>query len=246
MRTRLLAVGLLALIPAAGRADDAAATVERAVVATANSDLRLRRLETVVRSDRGTLFMPVGEVPVQRTAYFSAPDRLKYDASLTIGGQRQAMVIVLNGLNGWQQSGGEVKDLSAGQFDAVRDGDADAWWLATLLPLRQKGATLKALPAVTVGGKPANGVSVSRPNRPDAQLYFSAETGLLVRVRVTMRETGLDSVREVDLGSHRDFDGIKLPTRITVTQNGRKIEDWTVEGYRTPDRLDDKLFAKPK
>ena len=246
MRTVLLMAGLVALTPQFARADDAAAIVEKAVRATANSDLRLNRLATVIRTDRGSLFMPSGEVPVQRIAYLSAPERVKYEATLTVNGQRQAVVMALNGLAGWQQSAGQVQVFVPAQADAMRDGDADPWALVTLLPLRAKGTTLKTLPSKTVNGKPAVGVTVMRPNRPDAQIYFAADTGLPIKVTVKMRETGLESTRDWDLAEFRDFDGIKLPTRITVTQGGRKIEDWTVQDYRFPDRLDDKVFQKPK
>jgi hypothetical protein len=245
MRTGLLAVGLLTLVPAAGRADDAAAVVERAVIATANSDIRLRRLDTVVRTERGAFFQPTGELPTRRTASLALPDRIKYDATLTVGGQPQSVILTVDGVRGWKRMGGKVEDLAAGEYDSVKS-DLDDWSLITLLPLRQKGVTLKSLPAATVGGKPAAGVSVTRPNRPDALLYFATDSGLLVRVRVKVPEAGPDATRDVDLGDYRDFDGIKLPFRITVSRSGKKTEEWTVEGYQTPDRLDDKAFAKPK
>jgi hypothetical protein len=245
MRTSLLAVGLLTLVPAAGRADDAAAVVERAVAATAGSDIRLRRLDAVVRAERGSFFQPTGELPTQRTAYLGLPDRIKYDATITVGGQPQPVILSVEGVRGWKRMGGVVQDMAAAEYDSVKS-DLDDWSLITLLPLRRKDVTLKSLPAATVGGKPAAGVLVTRPNRPDAQLYFATDSGLLVRVRFKLPEAGPDTTRDVDLGTYRDFDGIKLPTRITVTRNGRKTEDWTVEGYQTPDRLDEKVFAKPK
>jgi hypothetical protein len=246
MRTALIAAGFIVLAPVLARADDAVAIVDKAVQATANSDLRLRRLESVVRSDRGTLFMPGGDMAVQRTAYLCPPDRVKYDATITTNGQRQAMVITLNGLLAWQQTDGQVQNLLPAQADSIRDGEADAWALITLVPLRKKGTTLKTLPAETINGKPAVGITVTRADRPDAQLYFDAASGLPMRVKIKVREPGLETTRQVDLGEYRDFDGIKLPTRITVSQNGRKIEDWTVQDYRCPDRLDEKVFQKPK
>lgn len=245
MRLIVIAAGWLMVGPQLVRAADAVAVVEKAIQATATSDLRLNRLTTVVRTDRGSLFLPTGTIVVERTAYLNPPDRIKYEAHLTTGGDRQAMIIVLNGLTGWQRSAGHVKDLGIAEADAVRDSDADAWSLVTLLPLRQKGTRLTALPPITVAGKQLAGVNVARPGRPDAQLYF-ASTGLLSKMKVKVREAGVETAREWDLGGYRAFDGIKLPTRITVSLNGRKIEDWTISGYRFPDKLDDKLFAKPK
>ncbi|HEY1378171.1 MAG TPA: hypothetical protein VGF55_15320 [Gemmataceae bacterium] len=244
MRTGLLAIGLLTLVPAAGRADDAATVVERAVTATAGSDIRLRRLDAVVRTERGSFFQPAGELPTRRIAYLALPDRIKYDATITVGGQPQSVVLAVDGVHGWKRMTGVIQDMASAEYDSVKT-DLDDWSLITLLPLRRKDATLKSLPAATVGGKPAAAVSVTRPSRPDAQLYFAADTGLLVRVRFKLPEAGPNATRDVDLGEYREFDGIKLPTRIIVTRNGKKTEEWTVEGYQTPDRLDDKAFKKP-
>lgn len=243
MRKALPALCLFVLcVPA--RADDAAAIVEKAIQATAGSDLRLHRLDRMIRTDRGTLNLPVGEVQVQRTVYLSPPDRLKYDATLSGSGQPPVLVLTLNGVGGWQQAGGTVKDLTPNEFDVMQD-EAYVQWLITLLPLRQKGVAIKAVPGVTVAGKPAVGVSVSRPGRSDSQVYFDTASGLPVRVNLKWREGSLEVPREYQLAAYRDFDGIKLPTRITVLQNGKKIEDWTVQTYRTPDRIDDKVFKKP-
>jgi hypothetical protein len=242
MRKALKTVVLLLLCGPA-RADDAAAVVEKAVQAMAGSELRLHRLSTIIRTDRGTLFL-MGEVPVQRTVYLSPPDRLKYDGSITINAQPQALVLALNGVNGWTKADMEVKDLNPGQFDVLLD-ELYAQWLMTLLPLRQKGVALKSAPAVTIAGKPAVGVRVPRRGRSDSVVYFDAAGGLPVKVKMKAREGALEVDRDYDLAGYKDFDGIKLPTRITVLQNGRKIEDWTVQRYETPDRLDAALFKKP-
>jgi hypothetical protein len=245
MRSILLASIVLTLLAPAGRADDATDIVDKAVRAMATSDLRLNRLATAVRVERGSFFPPSGEMPCERTVSISPPDRVRYDATITIGRERQSMVMALNGLLSWQKAGGKIEDLSLGQSDIMKNGDIDSWALTTLLPLRQRGIKLKAL-SKAADDKPAVGVNVARSDRPDAQVYFDAKTGLPAKVAVKTRYGDLEVSRVVDLAEFKDFDGIKLPTRITVSENGRKIEEWTVQNYRFPDKLDEKLFAKPK
>jgi hypothetical protein len=245
MRLALPALTFLALVPLTARADDATAVVEKAVGAMANSDLRLNRLRTIVRTERGTISLPTGDVEVQRTAYLNPPERLKYEARLTLNNQPESMTLTLNGVNGWQKSGPMLKDMTQGEYDVMQDENY-AWYLSTLLPLRQKGAVVKTAPAMTIAGKPAVGVSVARPSRSDVQLYFDGASNLPIKVKIKVREVGVEVLREYDLSGHKDFDGVKLPTKITILQNGKKIEDWTVVSYQTPDRLDDKVFAKPK
>jgi hypothetical protein len=245
MRLIFLVMAFFASVPLIGRADDAATVVEKAVGVMANSDLRLNRLRTVVRSEHGTINLPMGEMQVQRTAYLNPPERIKYDATLTIDSRPQTMVLALNGVNGWQKAGPALKDLTQAEYDVIQD-EAYVWYLSTLLPLRQKGAVVKSAPPLTINGRPAVGVSVARPNRSDVQLYFDAASSLPIKVKIKVREVGIEVLREYDLSGHKDFDGIKLPTKITIAQNGKKIEDWTIDGYRTPDRLEDKVFAKPR
>jgi hypothetical protein len=245
MRSVLLPLAIVALGPQLGRADDAVYIVEKAIRVTANSELRLNRLATVVRVERGTLFPPAGEISTQRTAYLASPDKIKYEAKLDRGGRAETMILARNGLRGWKSGGGPAEDLTLIENDAL-EGDASLWSLITLLPLKQKGVTLKALPAEKLNGKPAVGVAIARPDKSDATMYFDADTGLPVKLTTKVREGGLEMGREVDLADYRDFDGIKLPTRITVSHNGRKIEEWSVQNYRFPDRLEDKVFQKPK
>ena len=102
------------------------------------------------------------------------------------------------------------------------------------------------MPSIDINGKPAVGVAVPRPNRSNANIYFDAVSSLPVKVKLTVREAGIEVPRDYDMSAHKDFDGIKLPTKITVSQSGRKIEEWTIDSYSTPDRLDDKVFAKPR
>jgi hypothetical protein len=243
MRTVLLAAGAF-LIVSTVRADDATAILDKAVQATATSALRLHRLANVIRNDRGTLFMPDGEWTAERVATYALPDRLKYVAILTVAGQRRPTIMALNGPLGWQQSNGEVQNLSTAQADALRDGDLDAWSLASLLAMRDRGAKIQPLPATTINGKQAVAISLNRPGRPDAQLYFDAATALPLRVTQKIHQSAVEA-RQEDLDAYKDFDGIRLPTRITVYLNGRKAEDWTVQSYKFPDRLDAKLFVKP-
>src|SRR5215208_5482865 len=153
MRTTLPALGFLVFICGPGRANDVAAVtvVENAVRAMANSDLRLNRLSSVIRKESGTLNLPTGPAAVQRTVFLNPPERLKYEAVLDLAGQKQTMILALNGVNGWQKAGLTVKDLTPAEYDVMHD-EAYAWWLTTLLPLRQRDAAIKPAPPATIGG----------------------------------------------------------------------------------------------
>jgi hypothetical protein len=245
MRIVTLAIGVLVAV-AAGRAEEPAAIVEKAIQATATSELRLHRLKTVKRFERGTMYgLPGGDWSVERVTSCALPDQIKHDAMVSVSGQKQSLIMAVNGTSGWQQSNGQLQEFKPSEAELMKDEDLEGWALISLRPLREAGAKLKPLPAATINGKQAVGVNLARSGRPDAQYYFDPITCLPLRVTFKLREDSADS-RQVDLDAYRPFDGIRLPTKITISKNGRTIQEWTVQDYKFPDRLDAKVFAKPK
>jgi hypothetical protein len=242
-RTTLAAILVLGL---GGRAsaDDATAIVDRAIRATAGSEERLAKLQYCVRSDQGSMFLPTGQVPATRECNLHLPDQVKFAASMGPAGQRQPFVICLDRLRGWMIMNGQKSDLSQPQYEAVQD-EAYFLWVASLLPLKNKGITLTETKEVSVNGQPARGVKVDARGRPTVHLYFDKANGLLVKGVYTSREASNDVTREILFSDHKEFDGLRLPTKLVTSQFGRKIEEWTVDKYRFPEKIDAAVFAKP-
>jgi len=244
MSIRSLVIGVILIVPVGARADDATAIVDKAIRSTATSELILNRLSNVLRTERGVFHIPGGDIPADRTSFLNPPSRVKYEAMLTQGGQKAPFLLTLDGVNGWKSVKREVSNLTAGEMAAIQD-DRYVWYLASLLPTKRKEATLLLLPDAAINNNPASVVKLKMPGRPDAQLYFDKKSGLLVRISMQSSEPGVGD-RDWDFSDHKDFDGIKLPTKYSSTQRNKKIEEWTIDNYRYPDRFDDKLFEKPK
>ena len=77
------------------------------------------------------------------------------------------------------------------------------------------------------------------------QLYFDKANDLLVKGVFTVRENGRDVIREMLFSDFKDFEGQRLPTKQTTLHAGRKIEEWTIDRYKFPDKIDPAVFAKP-
>lgn len=244
MHLRSIAFVMAALLPAATRAGDATTVIDKAIQATARSELILNRLSNVLRTERGVLHLPGEDVPADRTSYLNPPLRIRYDATLVQAGQRVPFVLTLDGVNGWKSIRREVSNLTAGEMAAIQD-DRYVWYVASLLPTKRKEATLTMQPDATINNSPVSVVKLTMPGRTDAQLYFDKKTGLLVRIRMQSSEPGVGP-REWDFSEFKDFDGIKLPTKYSSTQRNRKIEEWTIDNYRFRDRFVDSTFEKPK
>ena len=88
-------------------------------------------------------------------------------------------------------------------------------------------------------------VKVSSKGRPDATLYFSKSSGLLVKIERRGTLAGQDTEFEYIYSGHKAFAGVKMPTKELQKVNGRKQAELTSSDYSFPTTLDAKTFARP-
>jgi hypothetical protein len=104
---------------------------------------------------------------------------------------------------------------------------------------------LAPLPEAKVNGEPAAGVKVSSKGRPDVKLYFDKKSHLLVKAERQAAEAGETALHEETYGGYKEFDGLKLPTKVMRSVGGKKVSDTTEAGYKFPDKVEEGTFAKP-
>jgi hypothetical protein len=248
MRTNLataLAVLLAVVVPAC--ADDRAAAlavVEEAIKAHGGADA-LAKLRTVVRKSAGRMTVADKEILFANESTAQLPDRWRVEADLRAGEQKLHLLQVVNGDKGWQSTGGAVAELTAERLKEVRE-DGCVWWLTTLLPLT-KGTSLRLapLPETKINGEPALGVKVSSKGHADVSLYFDKQSRLLVKTERQAVEAGAPVAREETYSGYKEFDGIKLPTRVVQTAGGKKFSEITEAAYKFPPKVEETTFAKP-
>jgi hypothetical protein len=234
----LVVCGLAAGPAAADDRAAALAVVERAVKAHGGAEV-LGRAAAAVRTGKGVLLVGGSEVPFTTDEALNLPNSLR--VRVEVG--RTEMVRVLNGNRGWQRSGGETAEIGRDRLGEIQE-EAYVWWLVTLAPLLKAGFDLTPLPDVKVNDRPAAGVKVAARNRPAVALYFDKETGLLVKIARRAREAGLPVEKEYFYSAYKEIAGVKLPTRETVTLNGRKFSDTTYGDYQLR-QPDEGAFARP-
>jgi hypothetical protein len=247
MRTIMVA---LLLVLAAGRearpqgAATAQDLLEQAILAQGGVE-RLNRARLQTRSGRGEIVPPIGDaVPYDGQVVLNLPTQGRWTFDLNPETQKLRLVVAINGDKGWRSSGGPAVDMTKDEAEGVRD-EAYVAWLTTLVPLRGKQFELTALAQTPVHGRPAVGIQVVSKGRPDAKLYFDKQTMLLVKVERKGKEAGLPVVKEYLFSEHKDFDGLKLPTRVVEMTNGKKRGEVVFTGYQFPPRLDESQFSKP-
>jgi hypothetical protein len=242
----LLAVGVLFLRAAAAHADDreaALAVVDQAVKAH-GGERALAKTQYVHRVGKGALFLFGEESPFTVDTTMHLPDRLRDTVESERSGQKNRLTIVLNGDKGWRVLGANRMEMDKSAVADLRE-ELYVVWLVLSLPLKDRAFTLAAPAPANVLGKPATSLKVTAANRPEATLFFDKESGLLIKVERPAKQAGLAFKKEYFLADHKDFDGVKLPTRWLEVVNGNKATDLTVSAYDFPSRIDESLLEKP-
>jgi hypothetical protein len=243
---------LAAVLPAAAVAplwaDERAAAVaviESAIKAHGGEEA-LAKSQTFVRKAAGQLTLS-GAVEVAFAEELTAqpPQRWRREVGLRSADQKLRVLVVVNGDKGWESTGGAVAPLTAERLKELRE-DGYALWLTTLLPLKKDSSLqLAPLPEEKVNGEPALGVKVSSKGHADIKLYFDKKSGLLVKRERPVTEAGESVTEEETYLAHKDFDGVKMPTKVVGTVAGKKRGEITEASYRFPAKIDEATFAKP-
>jgi hypothetical protein len=241
MRTIAGLMLALAVVPtaAAGEREDALAVVEQAIKAHGGADA-LNKTQNVTRSGGGTITLGSDSQPFTADVAWSLPDRVRIVLVLD---KKITVTTVLNVNKGWQSSGGPAAEMSADSLRETRD-ELNVRRLAMLTPLTKDEFKLAPLPDIKVNGEPAAGVKVTK-DKAEAKLYFDKKTNLLVKIERRASEGGLGIDKEYIFSDHKEFDGVKLPTKEVVLINGRKFTEENGMTYKLPKKADDSLFGKP-
>jgi hypothetical protein len=239
------AVLLIALAPLwADDREAALAVVAEAIKAHGGEDA-LGRAQTLVRKSAGQMTVAGKEMSFAEEYTAQLPERVRREVDVRAGDQKLHTLVVVNGDKGWQSSGGAVTELTPERRKELREDDY-VQWLTTLLPLKKDTSLqLTPLPETKVNGEPALGVKVSRKGYPDVKLYFDKKSRLLVKTERSAAEAGDPVLREETYGAHKDFDGVKLPTKIVQTAAGKKVREITEASYKFPRKIEEATFGKP-
>jgi hypothetical protein len=137
-----------------------------------------------------------------------------------------------------------VNDLPPSQYDAVQN-EAYTYWLASLLPVKSRSIQWTMEKESTVDGRGVRVLKATQGNRPTVTLYFDRETFLVLKAAYDGIENLRPTSKEFVFSAHREFDGQRLPGKVQVFQNGKKIEEWSNESVRFLSSVEDREFSKP-
>ncbi|HEU4391819.1 MAG TPA: c-type cytochrome [Blastocatellia bacterium] len=220
--------------PAAGITP--AQVVEKYVQAIGGKEAVAKVKTRVLKGDQ---VLPNGQtVPVE--VWFGAPDKVAL--SITPQQAQFAMSVAVTGDSGWVKNAREQRALDPAELARYKSIAAAFDVIALKEPY----------PRMTFGGKTkiadrdVNVLRVVLPDRRRAQLFFDAETGLLVR-RIVVNNTifGPDP-EQTDYEDYRDVEGVKVAFTVkTYALDGQynAVRKFTEIKHNAP--VDDAKFTAP-
>jgi hypothetical protein len=226
---------------------DAKAVIEKGIAAQGGAQ-NLDKTRVMAAKGKGTMTVGDMELACIVEVRQQQPYQARADVTVTFQGKELVAIQVLNGDKGWRQLGGVLTDSDAQTVAVMRD-DMYSARVQMLTPLlSDKGFTLTALGESKVNGKAAVGVKVSSVGQKDVQLFFDKTSGLLVKLTRPGFDlnAGKAVAREEFFSEYKEFDGVKVATRVLVTQDGRRAVEVITPQISFPAKLDAKLFARPQ
>jgi hypothetical protein len=247
LTTRVVALALPLLL-LAGRslaaAEAAQTVVDRAISAT-GGEARLARLKAAEWTCKGTAHASI-DLPFTDHCFAQWPEQYRYESSIEAKGQKLERALIFNGEHGWIKQDGLSTVMNDSARDELRDKIHLLHLTATLLPLKDKGITLKPLAETKIDGHTAVGVTASSKGRPDLRLYFDKEKGLLLQCRRTVKDPLMGEVsEETSFSDYQEVEGVQVAHTVSVKRGGKPFLEWTITDFQVRAKLDRKLFAAP-
>ena len=246
----LSAVVLFGFLPRspAAEGEDAKAILAKAITAHGGKEA-LTKFKAAQTKSKGKINLPVvGEADFTQEAASMLPDKFKEVMELDVNGMNNRIVTLVNG----DKMSIEANGMAIPITDDIKKAMKNAQYMMKVgqfVPLLEdKSYELSSLGEIKVEGKPAMGVLVKSKGNKDINLYFSKDTGLLVKIehRTTPPGTEKEVTEERIILEYnkKDKNGLSLPKKVLLKHDGKKyLEIEVIEGKRL-EKLDESMFSK--
>ena len=234
----------------------AVAIVERAIKShTQNNPALLEKGKISRVTAKGTIKLG-GERPTSSSRMLVAhwPDQIKmtYDSAPPAAG---SLTFIMRGeTTWWGQNGKQGATLNPQTVvENMRTAGLGEHWLVLLFPLVERNSVVYGLrKGAGVGTPPADVLRLSRPDRPIYRLEFAPGTGLLQQIDYEYTDVIGPALHEWMLSDYKNYSGLLLPSQLKMARTTEHpkfrdvVEEWTVEKWEFPDKLDEGAFDPPK
>jgi zinc protease len=229
--------------PASPKAEAAARAILDAALAAKGGADKLAAVKTLSWKGKATLNLPNGKVPAQVEKRYLAPDKLRLDMVIEMGGAKMSITTALAGDTGWAQEKRPdgtrtiefpASEVAAGKAQIWRDQDF------VLLRHREKGTSVAPLDDVELDGVKHHAIRVTAPDGKSVVLLIDKKSKRLVGM--TYEEQGVSA--EERFGDYKNVDGVQV-AQSRKTKSAQVDLDTKVTEIKVNGAIDAGLFKKP-
>ena len=226
------------------RADDKAKEVIKQGIAARGGEEKLNKMKGYREKSKGTISVMGMEIEFSLDTLAAPPTKMKAELKMEVGGMSHTVDIVFNN--------GALKRTIGDMMLPVSDADKDdakqrmevAYAMRLTPLLDDKAFQIKSLADAKVGGKDTDVIQVTGKDVKDTKFYFDKATHLLAMVEYEgVAPMGGKGKQELQLSEYKDFDGVKQPTKLVISNDGTKFLEQSLTEYKPLDKIDDKEFA---
>jgi len=247
VRACLLSVVALAVaVPV--RADDQAdakKVIDKAITAHGGAEALTKNPASTVKM-KGK-FYGMGEGIDYTGSFASAPDRSRFEVSLSVMGMNFTIISAVKGDKGWTSLNSMVQDLSKEQIEETLEA-RHVQEATRLVPLTGKDYKLSVLGESKVDNRPAVGIHVEFKGKRDVNLFFDKETGLLVKSETRSKDAmnlGDEFTEETYYRDYKKVSGAMVAHKVEIRRDNKLFVEGEATEITASDKLDDALFNKP-
>ncbi len=241
-----LALSAVCFAGSARAADDARAVVDKAIQAVGGEEA-LGKFSATRWKSKGTLILGGGESPFTVDGLSQGIDKLHVAFEGDFGGNKVRGLTVVDGDRGWRKFGEMLQPLDKGSLASEKRNTYLQVVPRILLPLRGEGFALKPAPDQAIGGKPVAVIVVTGPDAKEFTLSFDKESGLLVKLEAEVLGFGGEEyTQETSFADYKEFDGVKLATKVTSLNDGERFVEQEYLEYKPAGAIAADAFAEPK
>lgn len=158
-------------------------------------------------------------------------------------GPESARHLVVAQPRGWTVRGGAFTPMPPPMLASERE-EFYLYSVMRLVPLREPGVALAAIPADSLGQR---GIRARREGRPDVELFVDG-AGRLAHLRMVLPDgyDGRPVRQDVWLAGSIEAEGVRWPRTIRITQDGAPFFDLALRSLRVQPAVTDTLLAGPR
>src|SRR5882672_9174728 len=161
-----------------------------------------------VQSMLMTGMLSFGDASSPLTVKAGRPNRIREDFQI----RGAAMARAYDGASGWEMQGGQVRDLTDGDLDNIRE-EAENAIEGPLLDYAKKGSKAAVLGKDTVAGKPVFKLKIITKLGTSITQFLDASSYLEIHEEIERSANGKSITIVEDVGDYRDVNGVKFAHR---------------------------------